>query len=368
MSSGQVDRHRILILIKGLGLGGAERLIADAAPFWDRSRFDYAVAYVLPWKDQLVADIVGQGVEVTCVGGKRGTDLGTPRRFRDLVARWKPDLVHAHLPSAGVIARLFSPVPVVYTEHNLAESYRPTVRRMNRATYKRNRAVIAVSDPVADSLATYPGPTPKVIPNGITVERPDDADAVRTELGLGPAVPLVVHVGNIRPHKGHSNLIAATRLISAEHPEVVVVSIGGEKRDGDLERVQKEAEAAGLGDSIRFLGRRDDARKFLAAADVVVNPSDVEGLPVALLEALLFSRRVVATDVGGVSQVVIDEQTGLLVSPGDPEALANGVLRALESPRANQWAEAGRGLVLDRHSMTSMIFAYESVYTEILDD
>ena len=118
------DRLKILVLIKGLGIGGAEKLISSGARFWDRDRFEYHVAYVLPWKDQLVAELEEMGVVVHFLGEKSGL---TPRlipKLRRLVRDLDIDLVHAHLPTTGITARLTSPVPVVYTEHNIAESYR----------------------------------------------------------------------------------------------------------------------------------------------------------------------------------------------------------------------------------------------------
>jgi glycosyltransferase involved in cell wall biosynthesis len=360
------SRIRILVLIKGLGLGGAERLIADASAVWDTNTFEYTVAYVLPWKDQLVEPIESHGIEVVCIGGRRGLDLRTPFRLRALIAELEPSLIHAHLPSAGLIARISTSVPVVYTEHNVAASYRQPTRTLNRLTYRRNRAAVAVSDAVADSISHFPGSRPKVILNGISVEQPEDAGLIRDELGMNSDSPLVVHVGNIRPHKGHSTLIRAAALLGSRVPGVRVVSVGAEKEPGDLDRVRSEARHAGADDHITFLGRREDARRFLAAADVVVNPSDVEGLPVTLLEALSFSRPVVATDVGGVSQVVINEETGLLVPPGDPVALADAIEVALTDPRASTWGRRGKQLVEERHGLEKMVQAYEELYLTLM--
>lgn len=363
----RAERGRILVLIKGLGLGGAERLIADASRVWDRRSFEYAVAYVLPWKDQLAQPIAEQGIEVRCIGGKRGLDLATPIRLRRMISDFGADIVHAHLPSAGVLARLTTSVPIVYTEHNIAGSYRQPTRLLNWITYARNDKVVAVSDAVARSLDGYPGPATTVISNGITVEEiPEARSDVRAELGIGDDRPLVTHVGNFRPHKGHYNLIAATALLKESVPEVLVASIGAEKNPGDLDAARREAESRHAADNIRFLGRRDDARRFLAAADVVVNPSDVEGLPVSLLEAMSYSRPVVATDVGGVSKVVINEETGLLVPPGEPEILAKAMERALTDPSAGAWGETGRELVHAHHGMAAMVDEYESLYAEVL--
>jgi glycosyltransferase involved in cell wall biosynthesis len=367
VSSKPVDRARVLILIKGLGIGGAERLIAEGAAHWDRQRIDYRVAYVLPWKDQLVAEITAHGITVDCLGSKRGLGITAYRRLRSLVSDWRPDIIHCHLPTAGIMARLATRRPVVYTEHNIASSYRQPTRLVNRLTYGRNAAVIAVSDAVAESLVGFPGPAPQVIPNGVSVSvNPHEIELVRTELRMPPRQALVVHVGNIRPHKGHENLIAATTLLVAKEPNVLVVSVGAEKNEGDLARVRASAEAAGVSQHIRFMGRREDARSFLAAADVVVNPADVEGLPLAILEALALSRPVVATAVGGVPAVIVDRVTGLLVPPGDPEALAAGILEALDSPDAKGWGQAGADLVSAEYGIARMIADYEKLYREVL--
>jgi glycosyltransferase involved in cell wall biosynthesis len=367
VSSTPVDRIRVLVLIKGLGIGGAERLIAEGAQNWDRTRIDYRVAYFLPWKNQLVDEITGMGIAVDCLGSDRGLGLTAYRRLRSLISEWKPDIVHGHLPTAGIMARLATRRPVVYTEHNIASSYRQPTRLVNRLTYGRNAAVIAVSDAVAESLVGFPGVPPRVIPNGVSVSvTPSEIEAVRAELGLRPGQSLVAHVGNIRPHKGHENLIAATALLVAKEPNVLVVSVGAEKHEGDLARVRASAESAGVSDHIRFMGRREDARSFLAASDVVVNPADVEGLPLAILEGLALSRPVVATAVGGVPAVVVDQVTGLLVPPGDPEALAGGILEALESPDAKGWGQAGAELALSEYGIARMIADYESLYREVL--
>ncbi len=367
VSSPPPDRARILVLIKGLGIGGAERLISEGSEHWDLDRFDYRVAYFLPWKDHLVEQLSSRGIRVDCVGSDKGLGPIAYKRLRSLISVWEPDVIHSHLPSAGIMARLATTRPVVHTEHNIVSSYRQPTRTVNKLTYRRNAAVIAVSDAVAESLAGYPGPPPIVIPNGVSVAVEQSAiEAVRDELGLEPGRPLVAHVGNIRPHKGHENLIAATADIVAGRPDVMVVSVGAEKHEGDLNRVRSSAAGAGMSEHIRFMGRREDATAFLAAADVVVNPADVEGLPLAILEALALRRPVVATAVGGVPSVIIDRQTGLLVPPKDPAALAKAVVEALDSPDADSWGQAGYELVAADYGIARMIRDYERVYDGVL--
>lgn len=361
-------RARVLVFVKGLGLGGAEKLIAESAPIWAEGDFDYHVAYMLPWKNNLVGVIEDSGVGVTCVewsGARRAQSISHLRR---LVDEFAPEIVHSHLPMAGILARTVLPGPRhVYTEHNIVDFYKAPTRLANRVTYGRNHKVVAVSSAVAESLVGYPGPSPIVIPNGVPSPAPRrSSKAVRSELGIADSTRLVVHVGNIRPHKGHHNLIEAVSHLSPD-AEVFVASIGGEKHPGDLERHIQTIKDLGVGEKIRLLGRREDAADFVAAADLVVNPAEVEGLPLSILEALALSKPVVATNVGGVPSIIHHEVTGLLVPPSDPTGLADAIARALDSEQARSWGEAGEALVREHHGIRQMVAAQEALYRDVLD-
>jgi L-malate glycosyltransferase len=367
-SDGSVPRPVVVIFVKGLGIGGAEKLISEGARFWDRSSFDYRVAYLLPWKDQLVAEIEALGVPVRCIGSRRGATPGVFPRFRRLLDEWRADLVHAHLPVAGILARVAGNVPVIYTEHNLAWSYHPITRALNRWTYSRNAAVTAVSEPVAEAIAGYRGPRPAIVNNGVHVSVSGEAKSrARAELGLAQDQPLIVHVGNIRPGKGHESLIQAASLLMERGVDASVVSIGVEKNPGDLDRLRAKVSAAALGQRVRFLGRRADALAFIAAADVYVNPAEFEGLPVTILEAMALGRPVVATAVGGIPSVVQDGITGIAVDPGEPDQLADGIATLLANPGyARRLAEAGERLVTAEFGLEPMVRSFENIYRQLL--
>lgn len=364
------SKTRILILIKGLGIGGAEKLISEGARHWDTESFSYSVAYALPWKGELVPDLESIGADVRMIGGEKGLGTVFMSNLRGLLSEINPDIVHAHLPSMGIAARLTSSIPVVYTEHNLAGSYRLPTRVANRLTYRRNKVVIAVSEAVADSVRPWFSGSLRVIPNGVSCHVNDsDAESARAELGISDSsTRLIAHVGNIRPGKGHELLIEAVSLIIARRPDVIVVSIGGEKHKGDLERVRALAKTAGVDQQLMFLGRRPDALRFVAAADVFVNPSSIEGLPVAVLEAMSLGTPVVATSVGGVPTIVQDEATGLLVGTGDAEKIAEGVERLLaDRESAQRYANEAQNLIESEYGLGPMVHAVEGVYREVLD-
>jgi glycosyltransferase involved in cell wall biosynthesis len=266
------------------------------------------------------------------------------------------------------MARIVSSVPVVYTEHNLVDSYWLVTRLFNRLTYSRNARSIAVSDAVANSLLGYPGPPVEVVPNGVSIVVSDEERAkARSELALPDDGELVVHVGNIRPHKGHATLISAARWLADRRPQTQIISIGGEKHRGDIERVRALARKEGVERTLHFLGRRDDARAFIAASDVVVNPSDFEGLPLVLLEAMSLARPIVATAVGGVPGLIESGLTGLLVPPGDGARLGAGIEQLLSDPiKAGEMARTGRDEVLKRHGLGRMVEDVERIYAEAL--
>ncbi len=356
-----------MIVIKGLGLGGAEKLIVESARHWDRAAFEYEVAVLSPLHNELADQLQALGVEVLMPRESMRFGPATLLWLRGLIRSRRPDLIHAHLPLAGVMARLVRTCPVVYTEHNVTGSYHPLTRLVNRLTYRRNDYAIAVSDAVAGSIAGYPARRIGVVSNGVwCAEQPEAAREVRVELGLDPQDPLVVHVGNIRSGKGHWDLIEAAKVVLAALPNAMVVSIGAEQVPGELTRLRQAATDGGIGARLLFLGMRKDALSFTGAADVFVNPSHVEGLPLAVLEAMALRRPVVATRAGGVPEVIRDMETGLLVDAGRPRTLAEAVLRLLGDPELALTLSAAAGALVDEeYGLSKNVTAVENIYRSV---
>jgi glycosyltransferase involved in cell wall biosynthesis len=364
---------RVLILIKGLGRGGAEQLLASAAPHLDHARFRYEVAYLLPVKDALAAELARHGMAVTCLGDDGGR--GWLRRLKELVRERRIDLVHAHLPYAAIGARVAlrgSDRPrLVYTEHNVWESYKPPTYWANLATFARNDHVFCVSDQVRSSIR-YPRPLRwrRLPPTETLYHGLDPAtaaapapDGVREELGVGPTTPLVGTVANFRAEKAHGDLLRAAALVRRSVPDVRFVLVG----QGPLEgQVRSEAERLGLGDTVIFAGFREDVPRVAAALDVFALSSRHEGLSIALMEAMALGRPPVVTSVGGLPELVTHDRNGLLVPPGDPGALAAGIVSVLEDPvLADRLGQAARRRAADFDIRTA-IGRMEAVYGELL--
>jgi glycosyltransferase involved in cell wall biosynthesis len=362
---------RILILIKGLGRGGAEQLIVSAALHYDRAIFDYEIAYVLPWKDALVPELERLGVRATCLGDDRGR--GWLRRLRAFVRESGIDLVHAHLPYVAIGARVALPdTPIVYTEHNEWARYHKATFWANAITYPRNSYVFAVSEEVRRSIR-YPRPLrhrrmPPVetLYHGIdhrSIGSGVGADGVRKEFGISDRVPLIGTVANFKPHKGQEHLLRAARIVRERLPDACFLLVGLGPRE---EQMRQQAEQLGLDGSVVFAGFREDARRIMAALDLFVLPSEHEGLPIALLEAMALGRPAVVTAVGGVPEVVTDGREGYIVPPRDPEALAERIVELIEDPAKR--AEMGER-ALERAAdfdIRKAVRRMEEVYKELL--
>jgi glycosyltransferase involved in cell wall biosynthesis len=361
----------VLILIKGLGRGGAEQLLCSGVPYLDGGRYRYRFAYLLPWKDSLVPELTGAGFPVHCLDGARGA--GWVGRLRALIRREGVDLVHAHSPVAAAGARLVAGrrTRVVYTEHNLWGRYHPATYAANLATFPRNDHVFAVSDEVRDSIR-YPGPLRRLpMPPTETLHHgldpaaaaPADPVGVRRELGIPADAPVVGSVANFKAAKDHATLLRAAAQVRRAVPQVRFVLVGQGPLEAETRRLAAEL---GLDGTVRFAGFRSDARRLMAGFDVFALSSTYEGLPIALIEAMAGGCPAVVTRVGGTPEVVADGVQGLLVPPRDPAALAAGLVRLLGDRELRAGMGAAAAARAQDFDIRKAVRRMEQVYARLL--
>jgi glycosyltransferase involved in cell wall biosynthesis len=316
-------RVRVLWVTTGLGRGGAERLLVDTVTRLDRDRFDVSVAYVLPWKDALRPELEAAGIPVVCVGvGRPPYDPRWIARLTTLVRRGGWDIVHTHAPLPATVVRLAarSSTALLHTEHNTWPRYRQPTRALNALTIRRNRHVFAVSESVASSITRG---DVEVLVQGLppAADRdPDARAAARLLLGSSGERPVVGTVGNLVPKKDHRTLLDAVDRVARAGTPLDVAVIGGGPLHDELTEL-----AAGSAANVRLLGSRDDVPALLPGLDLFVLSSRFEGLPIAMLEAMAAGVPVVATDVGGIPEVLAGERGGVLVPAADPAALASAI-------------------------------------------
>ncbi len=365
---------RVLHLIKGLGRGGAERLVVDQVTFGDRTAFAYEIAYLLLWKDALVAEAEAAGASVHCLNTHVERDLRWALRLRRLVRERNIDVVHVHSPYVAGIARLAlrasrRRVCIAYTLHNRADSHRRSTRLLDTRTICLDDVDLAVSESVRDSLPERLRSRFDVVRHGIDLApyqtaRADRA-AAREALGVPPDELLVTTVANLRATKDHVALLNAAVLVIERAPHVRFLIVGQGPLEAELRSLHH---TLALGDRVQFLGQRDDVPSVLAASDVFALSSRFEGLPVALMEALASGLPVVATRVGGIPEIVTDGVEARLVPSERPDLLADALVGVLaDTPQRTAMADAAaaRGC---QFNLRASIAEIESRYRALAPD
>jgi glycosyltransferase involved in cell wall biosynthesis len=338
----------VLLVIKCLGYGGAERLLVDMVAAADEQRFHYEVAYILQSQDALVPTIVAGGTPVHALHATHNADLRWMAALRDLLTRGHYDVVHFHLPYAAALGQLVvRSLPrslrpaIVYTEHSLWNRARLANRVLLRASMGRGERLVTVSQASYDALPRSLRRRATTVVHGVDLSRSDSLISrrqelrtlVRSELGIHRDELLFLTVANLRPEKGYEVLLAAGRSIADSGLPIRIAAVG---RGPLSETLHARRDALELGDRFQFLGQRDDVLELLAGADAFVLASLQEGLPVSLMEATSIGLPIVASDIGGVPQVLEDEVDALLVTPGDTASLVEAMKRLLLDPELRQ--------------------------------
>jgi glycosyltransferase involved in cell wall biosynthesis/predicted N-acetyltransferase YhbS len=362
-------------VIKGLGPGGAERLLCAAARAHDRDRFHIECAFVLPYKDHLAEELERAGVRTHCLSRKR-TDYWWPRRLVELVRDGEWDIVHSHSPLPGSVARLATRTirkserpKLVSTEHNRWATHRGPTRWLNTFTSRWDDVSFAVTDEVRGSMTGPVAGRVETLQHGIDVEAVAkmiaDRAAVRDELGIGDDEIVVGTVANFRPQKDYPNLLQAARLLADRGVPVRVVAVGQGPQEAETVRLRDDL---GLTDRVMFTGFRDDAVRVMGACDIFTLASQWEGLPVALMEAVALGLPVVATDVGGVGEEMHDGVDALLVPPRDPEALAAAIERVVTDPTLRQQLGAASFARAGDFDVRRAVDRIEATYAELASE
>ena len=300
-----------------------------------------------PSDSAIHARALAEGFPVHAVAMRGTWDLSAAFALARLHRSLRPDVVHWHAARAhalGAIASILSPGPA----RILSRRVDFLVRRSpgSRLLYALPiDAIAAISGGVRDALVQS-GVDParvSVIPSGIDLmpfEEPFDRLECRARLGVADDEVLAIQVAALAPHKSQTTLLRAVALLRSRNPRLRVWIAG----EGPLRTVlEREHAALGLGESVRFLGFRDDVVDLLRAADLFVISSYLEGLGTSILDAMAAGLPVVGTRVGGIPEAVAHGTTGTLVPPNDPLALSEALSALAANPDLRRrMGEAGR--------------------------
>ncbi len=361
---------RLLLVTDSLEVGGAERHVVDLALTLHQKGYEVTVACSV--SGSLARSLEEAGVPVRPLLDrkvKRRVSLGYTRELRRLVREARFDLVHAHVyasAAAAALASLGTGVPLVLTEHTEALWQGRGARSVSRYVYWRARRVITVSSAIRRRLIERDGVHPSlitVVPNAVTTAARTPASPPELPAGLREG-PLVGVVARLQPEKGLVHFLKAAARVAPSVPEACFVVVGDGPLRGELGAL---TERLGLRERVHFLGFRPDAREIAALMEVLVVPSLTEGAPLVVLEAMAAGVPVVASAVGGIPHQIQHETEGLLVPPGDPDALGDALLGLLRDPAyTRSLGEAGRRRAHSEFGYETMVRRIEGVYREAL--
>ena len=365
--SSVVPRRRVMQLVLSLSPGGTERLVIDLCTRL-QSRVD-SVVCCLDQKGAWAAELESAGIPVYALGREPGFQPALALQIARLLKTHAIDAIHCHHYSPyvyGLLAAMLARVDVVFTEHGRLSDAAPSRKRqlVNPLLSRVGGRICAVSAALKEHMVAegFPADRIAVVYNGIEPGvRPtlEDRRLARQQLGLADDAFVVFTAGRLDPVKDLGTLVDAHSQLLRRYPTARTVIVGdGEERA----RLLARAETLGVLDTVRFTGYRSDVRALMAAADVYVNCSTYEGVSLTILEAMAAGLPVVATPVGGTPEVVVDEETGVLVS-GGAAAIAGELSRlAWEPDTAAAMGDAGRRRVERRFSLTRMVDEYAAAY------
>ncbi len=371
---------KVLLVIKCLGYGGAERLLVDTVAAADPGQFEYDVAYILRDQDALVPTIISGGTPVHSLGAANNADLRWMLAFRRLLSRRRYDVVHFHLPYTAALGQLVVSTlapsirpAVVYTEHSLWDRAKLVNRVLLRVSMSSGERVIAVSQASFDALPASLRRRTTTVLHGVDLSRSENLVArrdemkarARSELGVAEDELLFMTVANLRPEKGYDVLLEAARSIADRGLPIRIAAVGRGPLSSELHA--KHVDLA-LGEQFQFLGQRDDVLELLAGADAFVLASRQEGLPVALMEATSVGLPIVASSIGGVPQVLEDGVDALLVPPGDASRLTEAMARVASDPQLRERLGHQARLKSSHFDISAASRAVGDVYLQVVSE
>lgn len=362
--------RRVLAVIDWLEVGGAQHHLLWLASGLARAGYRFLVA--TSGNEALTAVYRRAGVPVLTLTQRSIKHRLSPAflaRLLRLVRRGQFDLIHGHLHSASVCAAMAARAtgtPLVLTHHSM-NTWRPAWQRvLGRWADRQADAVIAVATNIAAALQRS-AVRARVIPNGVVVpERvwsPEEVAAGRQRFGLPHGAYVLSFVGRFTPDKNPLLFMEAAALVAARCAQAHFFLVG----DGPLRpAVERRSRALGLERRMVFVGFQPNAAELHPVADVLVLSSDSEGAPLVVLEAMARARPVVATAVGDVPLQIADGETGFVVTPRDPHALAEALLTLTDPALRQRFGAAARARVQCRFAVERWLARTAAVYQEVL--
>jgi len=357
-----------------MNVGGAERLVYDMTKYLAFA-MNPPIVCCLDAVGELGEKLLQEGYKVYCKGRRPGLDLDVINWLRDIIRKEKVDMVHAHQYSplfyAVPAALLAGRKKVVYTEHG---RFFPEKKSWKRWLFNPLLAMgvdhlVSISEATAWAMATYdnlPLHRIKIIHNGIdccSMNPEIDKRAKRQELGLSETCRIIGTAARLNSIKNIQMMLRALKLVLQQVPDTFLVIAGQGEEE---ERLRTMSLELGIADQVKFIGLRFDLSEIYQLFDIFLLTSFSEGISVTLLESMASGIPSIVTDVGGNREVVVDRETGYLVSVDDDQLMAQRVCELQQDfDKASRVGFAARDRVISEFSVQKMMDAYCELYGSI---
>ena len=370
-----MSKIKILHIVKSLGRGGAEVLLQETLKLHDKKFYEFHYIYFLPWKNQMVEGITNAGGKVVLFSAKNNIEIMLQyNKVKQYIQEHRIDLIHCHLPWAGFLGRFIfktTKIPVFYTEHNIQQRYHFITRTLNKITFNCQSKVIAVSEDVSQSIENFIKPKVEVqtILNGVNTKSYkrdiQSGRAKRKQYQIDENVILIGTIAVFRFQKRLKEWIELFKIVHEKNPQIRGCIIG----DGILkEEILTHVKQLGMEDYILFPGLQTEVKPWLSAIDIFMMTSSFEGLPIALLEAMSMECAIVATEAGGIKQLIRNERDGFTASVEDWQSLQNALNHLIQnSDEIINYGTKARARVVESFSIDVMVKQIETLYQKELN-
>jgi glycosyltransferase involved in cell wall biosynthesis len=366
-------KARVLLLSTSLGMGGADRQVLHLARALLAQDYEVRLVSMTPL-EEMGRRALAEGLPIISLEMQRGqADLRAFQELVGLLRSWKPQMLTSFMYHANLLGRLagrWAGVPLIVTSIRSEQTGSATRDWLMRLTNWMDQCCTTNSEQVARALCErglIRRDKVKVIPNGVDIDAfassPELRCRVRSGLKVGPSEFVWLAVGRLLPQKDYATLLTAFERLANAPARLLIAG-----RGPLLEPLQEQVQQLGIPSQVTFLGVRDDVRELLAAADGFVLSSAWEGMPNVIMEAQAAGKPVVATQVGGVAELVEDGASGFLVPPRDSHALSGAMQRLmmLTGEQREQMGSKGRDHVIAHYSVDAMANQWMALYQELL--
>jgi len=361
-------RIKVLHLVTSLEVGGAQHGMLLGLPRFDSDQYEHIVCSIMD-RMQMASQFREAGIEVRSLGLSRKTDIGVVLRLRALLKEMRPDVLHTYLLHGNILGRLIGRlvgVPVIIGSERTIGQARKWGRLATRLTNPLTDAVEVNSEIGGRAIERDLGvPSEKIelVRSGLDLSVFSSAnrrDELRSEFGVTADQHLIVYMGRLRTVKGVEFGIRAFATALEQLPNIRMVLAGEGDQRNFLGSLVSEL---GISEQVEFLGVRNDVPELLGAADSVLMPSLTEGFPRTAIEAMAAGKPVIATNVGGTPEAVIDGETGILVPARDSDALASAIVRLVgDSDLQARLGAAGRERAAQNYSVDKYVSRLDEMY------